>query len=462
MIEAIHSEHPEFAAQRAIWKKYRDLYVGGEQLRQNAGDYLIRRQKETASVYAERLNRVFYENYIGSIVDWYVATLFRREPVIVLEGDDRRGREFIAELSEDCDRRGTTITEFFRRQMLEALVCGVSYVLVDFPRAARRPETLAEEDLEGTGRAYLSGCAADQLVNWSTDSRGEFEWVVIRLTSLTKKSPADSVWLRETRWLYYDRKDFAVYRRLEGAGASGAVELLDSGVHPFSKIGKVPLYALRVPEGMWLLNKAGSLQIEHLNKSNALSWALTMGLFAQPVVYTEKAWNQIVGESYYLQLSPGDRFGWTEPEGHVFQIAADNLNRLKEEIYRVTYLMSQAGGSLVNQSGVSKQRDFAITQEVLRTYGDIAKDTIKRVLRGILAVREDALKVDVSGLDEFDIGDFSGELADAEKLLALAPGSATLKQQVFKKLAFKYLCDIRQELKDRIANEIDEAMEAAK
>ena len=36
-------------------------------------------------------------------------------------------------------------------------------------------------------------------------------------------------------------------------------------------------------------------------------------------------------------------------------------------------------------------------------------------------------------------------------------GSETLKQQVFKKLAFKYLCDARQEIKNRVAAEIEGA-----
>ena len=92
------------------------------------------------------------------------------------------------------------------------------------------------------------------------------------------------------------------------------------------------------------MNKAALLQLEHFNKSNALSWALTMGLFAMPVVYSDREWNQIVGESYYIQLGPDDRFGWTEPEGKVYQIAADNLDQLKDEIYRVCYLMRQAEG----------------------------------------------------------------------------------------------------------------------
>ena len=63
--------------------------------------------------------------------------------------------------------------------------------------------------------------------------------------------------------------------------------------------------------------------------------------------------------------------------------------------------------------------------------------------------------IDVSGLDEFDIGDFGAELDDAERLLKLGMNSPTLKTQVFKKLALKYLCDVRQEVKDQIASEIE-------
>ncbi len=103
----------------------------------------------------------------------------------------------------------------------------------------------------------------------------------------------------------------------------------------------MPLLTLQVSDGLWLMNKAAHLQLEHFNKSNALGWAITMGLFAMPVIYSDREWNQIVGESYYIQLGPADKFGWTEPDGKVYQIAAANLETLKEEIYRVCYL-SQA------------------------------------------------------------------------------------------------------------------------
>ena len=71
---------------------------------------------------------------------------------------------------------------------------------------------------------------------------------------------------------------------------------MDEGLHGLAGQNRVPIFPLRVTEGLWLMNKAALLQLEHFNKSNALSWALTMGLFASPVIYSDREWNQIVGE----------------------------------------------------------------------------------------------------------------------------------------------------------------------
>ena len=145
-------EHPEYVELKPVLEKYRDLYLGGEEFKKNAPLYLMRRQKEPGEVYGERLDRVFYENYIGSIIDWYAATLFRREPQIAIDGTGWRGRDFFNELLDDCDLRGTNLTEFFREQMTNALVYGRSYTLVDFPRLGMTPTTRAEEDASGGAR----------------------------------------------------------------------------------------------------------------------------------------------------------------------------------------------------------------------------------------------------------------------------------------------------------------------
>jgi hypothetical protein len=450
----IEQEHPDYTAKARMWRRYRDLYAGGEQFRSNAAEYLLRRQKEPLEVYQERLARVFYENYLGSIVDWYTATLVRREPILEFAGTNDPAKDFFGRFVQNCDLRGTTLTQFFKQQMTEALVCGKSYVVVDFPRTDGPALTRADEDESGRSRAYLVAYNADELINWSHDQQGELEWVVIRTSLLKQDSVKSFGWKRETRWIYYDREKFEIYER-RGADQK-SIELTDQGKHGFAGIGRVPVFELKVSDGLWLTNKIALLQLEHFNKSNALGWALTMGLFAMPVIYSDKEFNQVTGESYYLQLGSADRFGWTEPAGNVFQIAADNLSRLKDEIYRVSYLVQQAGDSTGSvQSGLSHQWDFSVTQEILRSYGATVKDSIRNVLGAISTARQDELEVDAMGLDEFDITDFSTEASDAKSLLSLGIQSPTLTKQVQKRVALKYLCDARQEVKNRIAAEID-------
>ena len=453
----IDREHPHYLLRKHAWRQYRDLYAGGEQFKLNAQAYLVRRQREPGDVYAERLKRVYYENYIGSIVDWYAATLFRTEPVLTFEGKDARAKEFFGALAGDVDCQGTGLSDFFRGRFIEGLIAGASFVLVDFPRREKPAGSRGEEDRVGASRAYVVAHNAEDLINWSFDDHGQFDWVVLRTEQLKKDRVEDAEWRHEKRWAYYDKTQFRIYRQEWDASETGKIELVDEGQHGLAKLGKVPLFGLRITEGQWMLSRAGLLQLEHFNKSNALAWALTMGLFAMPVVYSEREWSQMVGESYYIQLGPEDRFGWTEPEGKVYQIAADNLTRLQEEIYRVCYL-AQAGGPLADgasQSGVSKQLDFSITQEVLRGYGDAVKDLIRRVLTAIAAAREDGIEISVTGMDEFDIGDFSGELANAQQLLELGLESPTLQKEIYKKLALKYLADSRQDVKDRIVEEIE-------
>lgn len=460
----IDQEHFEYKRRAAMWRVYRDLYAGGHQFKMHAADYLLPRQKEPLDVYGERLQRVFYENYIGSIVDWYASTLFRREPSVGFEGGLESGQAFLRTLVNDCDLKGTRLATFLRRCLIEALVVGRSHILVDFPRAAKAPLNRAEEDFTGLSRAFLVRYEAEELINWSRDERGEYEWVVLRHKVQRQPKVDSSEVVNETYWYYFDRTEYKTYRRVDGNGPSGGgtgtssgIHLVAEGPHGLARQFRVPLFTLQLSEGLWLMNKAAQLQLEHFNKSNALGWAITMGLFAMPVIYSDREWNQIVGESYFIQLGPGDRFGWTEPDGKVYQIAAANLEVLKEEIYRVCYL-AQASGEMLSgqaQSAISKQIDFTITQEVLRAYASSVKDAISSILAAISEAREDGVEISVTGMDEVDITDFGTELQQASNLLALGITSPTLKRQVFQRLALKYLSDARQEVKDQILREIE-------
>lgn len=453
----ITTEHPEYRAGADLWRRYSDLYAGGEQLKSRGELYLAPRAKEPPDIYSERLSRLFYENYVGSIIDWYGATLFRREPAIVLEQADSKTREYYASFVENCDLRGTTLSQTLRRQFVSALIYGRSYLLVDFPAAGEQARTRADEDNRGLSNAYVVPYDPRDLINWSRGADGSWDWVVLRQKLAARSDRLDEAPVRETRYLYYDRTSYGIYRHIDGETEP---RLVSAGAHGMSRQECVPLLELSISDGLWLMNKSALLQVEHLNKSNALAWAISMGLFSMPVIYSDREWKQVLGESYYIQLSPNDKFGWTEPEGKVYRIAADNLARLKEEIYRVCYLVQQARpvtGSGSQQSGLSKQQDLYATHEVLRSYGDLVKDFTKILLRKIQLAREDKILIDVQGMDDFDISDFATDLADAETLLRMEVPSPTLRKTIYKKIASKYLSDIRQDIKDQINQEIDSA-----
>lgn len=469
MIELLDREHPEYRDRREMWQRHWDFYAGGEQLRRNAGLYLVRRQKEPNDVYAERISRVFYENYLGSCIDWYAATLFRSRPSISFRTPIPQVEQFYTDFAGNCDCRGSSLAEIARKAFLRALVFRESYLLVDFPRVREAVATRAEEEALGKSRAYLVPYTPQQLINWKVDDKGEFEWVVLKSARTYQEAFDRSELVREQRWAVYDRTNFRVFshKKREPAGAGGApstpaggdAELVDEGRHGLAEAGRVPLAKMAVSDGLWLANRAALLQQEHFNKSNALSWALHMGLFAMPVIYSEREWQQIVGEAYYIQLGPNDRFGWTEPEGHVFQVAAANLDRLKDEIYRVCYLMTQAGGHEarhLGQSGASKQRDFAVTHEVLRAYGTMVKEFLRRVFGLVKAARQDDVEVEIAGMDEFDMPDFSEEINEAMGLRQLGIQSPRFERELQKRVALKYLEGAAQETKNEVVREIEQ------
>lgn len=145
----IDQEHPDFKYKRPMRHMYRDLYAGWHQFKSQAANYLLRRQKEPLDIYSERLERVFYQNYIGSILDWYSSTLFRRELSFQLKGGVGSGRAFLADFIDDADLRGTKLSSFLKTCFTDALIAGTSHVLIDSPVNETSAQTRAEEDQAG-------------------------------------------------------------------------------------------------------------------------------------------------------------------------------------------------------------------------------------------------------------------------------------------------------------------------
>ena len=133
-----------------MWRRYRDLYAGGEQFRLNAAEYLLRAPEGAARGLSGTAGPGVLRELPG--IDRRLvcgdadaagagSRICRRERT--------RRSSSLARFVQNCDLRGTTLTQFFKQQMTEALVCGKSYVVVDFPRTDGPALTRADEDALG-------------------------------------------------------------------------------------------------------------------------------------------------------------------------------------------------------------------------------------------------------------------------------------------------------------------------
>ena len=129
-------------------------------------------------------------------------------------------------------------------------------MVVDFPRVGGPALTRAEEDASGQIAGIPGGLLRRTKSSTGTTSEGgTLEWVVIRTSCLQQSKVTDARWEKETRWIYYDRENFQIFRK---AGDSQAMELVDEGRHGLASLRRVPVFQMKVSPGLWLMNKAAS------------------------------------------------------------------------------------------------------------------------------------------------------------------------------------------------------------
>jgi len=172
------------------------------------------------------------------------------------------------------------------------------------------------------------------------------------------------------------------------------------------------------------MNRARCCKLEHFNKSNALGWALTMGLFAMPVVYSETRVEPDGGESYYIQLGPEDRFGLGGAGGKSFiRSRRTNLVQMKDEIYRVCYLNNQAMGRSVELGQSIGAGQTTGLRDHRRSAGGVWDNGAGKHEAGAVGgggARQDEVSIDVAGNGSNSTSNaFSTELDEAQKLLNL-------------------------------------------
>lgn len=149
----------------ARWELPRALMGGTAAMRAQAWRYLPRHPAESGRHYHARLQRTVLRNFFRRSVQTLVGKLFARPLVL---GDDVPAR--LRALMEDVDLGGRHLHLFARDVFEDALVSGLSHILVDYPRT-EAGQTLADERAGGA-RPYAVHVRAEQVIGWRAEEVG--------------------------------------------------------------------------------------------------------------------------------------------------------------------------------------------------------------------------------------------------------------------------------------------------
>ena len=219
-MQNINREHPEYIARKAMWKQYKDLYAGGRAVAaervgipgaaaQGAGRGLPGAAEPGV---LRELHRLDYRLVRGDADAARAGAAVRRQ---------RRGGEGLLQPAVGRLRPEGNEPE----RVLPAAVrarrwcAGAVTWWWTFREAGEAAQTRAEEDACGRSRAYLVDYGPDEVINWNYDEAGGLDWVVIRTSCLQQSKVTDAKWERETRWIYYDRENFQIFRKTGEAQA---------------------------------------------------------------------------------------------------------------------------------------------------------------------------------------------------------------------------------------------------
>lgn len=485
-VRDVNAYNPEYDSVIADWSRLALLYEGGSAIKQQAPQFLVKRPKELPEVYQARCSQFSYHNILGTCFGWYHAALFKSPPIVALSqmgGDaskpqplDDATEKFYNSFRGNCDRKRTSLVDLTRDLWTNLALYSCGYILVDLPPKVdpgQAPKSLLEQKqtgvLDSTGKPvpHLVSYSPINVINWSLDTYGILEWAVLRTQEirgafLEKRQVVDV-------WLYFDREQYTRYERVRkdssNTGWSATdddqpVTVVDSGPHALAAAKIVPLQRFEVPSALWLANRAYLPIVDHLNADNTYGWALFMANLAMPVIISSGEVSPTLTEAGFIKLPEGSTYEWSEPKGTSFMHAAKRVEELRQESYRLMYLIYQgrtANATADGTSGASKEMDMMPAQDVMNEYGDVIVAATQRILDLVAAARgDDTVHADVRGM-KFGKTATLEQIQKTEAVLSLAIPSETFTKEVYKQAAAEFLPDANPEMLTVITGEIEKA-----
>jgi hypothetical protein len=358
--EATYGMYEEFCR---WWTFYLDSYEGGEDYLKS--DYLFRHVKEDEGDFRDRIRRSYYYNFCRTVVDTYVAYIYRKENSIYREG---RGDKDYERFLTDVDARGNSMTMFLQEQVAPGVqIFGQIYVIVDKPCFQGELKSKAEAKEKGVC-PYLVALDPRDITDFQRDSRGDFLWVRIREPRERPPDPfheADDgeeegcvykTWTKQ-RWFRHDAQGNLIESDEHGLGRVPVVTVLNVETKKYPGFGASALKDI-APVNRSIYNWC-SLNDEFLYRQcfNILTMPETPGVKRRKIG---------PGNALTYPIDAARPPHYIYPPVEPGEYLLKNIDAAIKEIYRLAVLGSAWGVERPQEtSGISKAYDLYQTNQNL-------------------------------------------------------------------------------------------------
>jgi hypothetical protein len=458
---------PEGSIDKAVLQRLDDFYKGGPQFFSRLTAYLPQRPAESAIVYQYRQKRAVYLNYSAATIDWLAANLFSKdaEISIVAEGEDDKPEmpEDWTEFLDDVDGRGTSWSSFWRKMFIRALIDKKSYLGWAFPKADVPAANRAQQKDAGALRAVLKRFKRITLNDCGHDEQGNLKWAIFEFDVSDRASPESKREDCVKEWMVVTSESVTIYRRNANVDATKEPDEkeLATIVSQTTGLSGIPLVELKLPHGLAIGLKIDSVVCSLFNKWSDYAWAVQMTCFPQWEEFGQAHADKL-GEAYIRRYDSKDKgLVVVETSGAALGKQAEDIEKLKDELYRTIQQMALAvktDAATAGRSGESKAWDYESTNIVLRAYGEIVRECMRRTLNAIAKARGESFEFDVTGLDEFsgiaDLAEYLNTVDAAAKTIAK---SETLRRVIDARIALTLAGTESEKTKREIIKEIESA-----
>lgn len=478
--------HPERERWQWKWPEYRLAYKGGHEFLMAAGElvrgrdgrsdatlasivpvnqqtprrrFLRQLEGEPNETYYAFWDRAYYLNYLGGILDYFRHYLFSQPPIIrPTEGRDVP--DWWTAFYDDATGNGKGYVDFVKEAFLDVEIDRYAGWLfgTNLLVGAADPED---------DQVVLTPYRAEEIYDWQRDQAGELEWIVLCKKESVRDFPDDRKQYQEITFI--NRDEWQTWQVTQNAKGEYSIESLGGAVHG---LGCVPFEMLEIPHGLWVTDKLYSWQIDLFNKMCRLGNAQLMGCIVQPFIQSSDpgAQNRIFGEGVLLTLKSADAvgggaedMGWKSPDVGPLEFIAAQIEKERDEGYRIAYSMStavDATASRLAQSGISKQEDRKQAEVILIGLGSYIKPSMVRTANMLSRIYGDDITWMVDGYDNFQVSSLEEELQTASLVSAFGFWSKTAEAELHKTIETgRILGHVDEEVKETIRKEIDERME---